>query len=403
MRATEPHLTSPPAGGWPSTRSHGQESYLVKSDRVALWITRTGACLGPVTFFPGEPNPIRPYAIAPWAEEPLPADTPPVIEHLRGDWFCSAFGANTESASGRPLPLHGETANGVWEGIARGETPPGCWIRMGIDLPVQGGRCEATTALLTAHSVIYQRHDLSGVTGPVNPGHHATLAFPQSERARLSFSALKHAATPPEPLESPERGGYSCLEPNTTIDDLSAVPCIDGTTTDLCRYPARGGYEDVAVLCTDPRVELGWSAVTCPEQGYVWFALRDARQLTGTLLWFSNGGRHYPPWNGRHVNVLGVEDMTGFFAVGLEASCRPNALSKRGIRTCLAPSADGGLSISYIQGVARTPRGFDQVAAIQPSQRGKSVVLYAHSGIHLEVPCEVDFIRTGRLSALECP
>jgi hypothetical protein len=150
-------------------------------------------------------------------------------------------------------------------------------------------------------------------------------------------------------------------------------------------------------------VALGWSAVTYPEQGFVWFALRDPQQLASTLLWFSNGGRHFPPWNGRHVNVLGVEDITGFFHVGLAASCRPNLLSERGIRTCLAPNAEGRLSISYIQGVARVPRGFDRVAMIEPHRTGGSVVLHAESEVAVEVGCHVDFLRTGTLPGLGLP
>ena len=65
--------------------------------------------LGPVAFFPQDPVPIRPYAIAPWAEESLPADTPPLIAALRGDFFCSAFGANDEAIRGCRLPLHGSS------------------------------------------------------------------------------------------------------------------------------------------------------------------------------------------------------------------------------------------------------------------------------------------------------
>jgi hypothetical protein len=95
-----------------------------------------------------------------------------------------------------------------------------------------------------------------------------------------------------------------------------AVPCIDGSVTDLCRYPARRRFEDVAILCADPTLDLAWSAVTLPEARYAWFALRDPRQLASTLLWFSNGGRDFAPWNGRHINVLDIEDVTAFFHVG---------------------------------------------------------------------------------------
>lgn len=390
-----------PMSQWPIARIQGQESFLLKSDLVELAQTVTGGMLGPVTFFPQARVPIRPYAVAPWAEERLPPGTPPLIAALRGDWFCSAFGENVEPHREQQLPPHGETANRDWQGIDRGENAVGCWLRTGVDLPLQGGRCEATTALMQNHSVIYQRHDLTGLSGPVNPGHHATLAFPPVDGAgRISFSQIAHAYTYFEPMERPENGGYSCLEPDVEILDMRAAPCVDGSTTDLSRYPARRGFEDIAILCTDPTVELGWSAVTFQESGFVWFALRNPEQLASTLLWFSNGGRHFPPWSGRHVNVAAVEDVTAFFHVGLAASCRANRLTAHGIRTCLEPDAKGRLSVAYIQGVARIPSDFDQVARIETQASG-GIVLIAESGVVVEVNCHTEFLYTNRLPGME--
>ena len=397
--------SAPPTNGmtnWPMARIQGQESFLLKTQAVELAVTAAGGMLGPVSFFPQDAVPIRPYAVAPWAEESLPPGTPSMLASLRGDWFCSAFGENSEPHAGHQLPPHGESANRKWRGIARGETAAGCWFRLGVDLPLQGGTCEATTALLFDQSVIYQRHDLAGLTGPINPGHHATLVFPDVEGAGcLSFSRFRHARTYFEPPARRENRGYSRLQPDVEISDLRVVPCVDGSTTDLCRYPARRGFEDIAILCTAPDVEFGWSTVTLPAEGFVWFALRDPQQLTSTLLWFSNGGRHYPPWNGRHLNVLGVEDMTGFFHAGLAASCRPNPLSERGVRTCLQPDAEGRLSIPYIQGVTRIPAGFDRVASVESGPDDSSIRIYAESGALVEVRCQTAFLRTGVLPGLE--
>lgn len=380
------------------------KSFPLHTRAIELSLTAVGGMLGPVTFFPKSAAPIRPYAIAPWAEELLPSGTPPMLAALRGDWLCSAFGENIEPHAGRKLPPHGETANRDWECLGRSEAAVGCALRLGVELPLQGGYCEATTALLNDHTVIYQRHDLCDLTGPINPGHHATLAFPDIEGAgRLSFSLHIHARTYFEPTERPENRGYSWLKPDAEITNLREAPCIDGSMTDLCRYPARRGFEDVAILCTDPKVELGWSAVTFPEQEFAWFALRDPKQLASTLLWFSNGGRHFPPWNGRHINVMGIEDITAFFHVGIAASCRPNLLTERGIRTCLEPDTQGRLSIPYIQGVARIPAGFDEVASIRPEHHGGAISLVAKSGIVVPVRCQVDFLKTGKLPGLEFP
>jgi hypothetical protein len=387
---------------WPSARIRGQESFLLQSSAVKLAITKACGMVGPACFFPDDLLPIQPYAIAPWAEEGLSADTPTMIAALRGDWFCSAFGENAEAYAGRHLPPHGETANGVWRGIDRVETSAGSWLKLAIDLPLQGGYVESTTALIEDHPVVYQRHDLSGLTGPCNPGHHATLAFPHRAGAgSLSFSRLVHARTYVEALEQPENHGSSWLKPDVEITDLHHVPGIDGSTTDLCRYPARTGFEDIAILCADPTLEFAWSSVTFAQEGYVWFSLRDPKQLASTLLWFSNGGRRFPPWSGRHFNVMGIEDITAFFHVGIAASCKENPLTRRGVRTCIAPNGDGRLSIPYIQGVARVPARFDQVARIKRGAQGKSVALIAESGVTVDIPCHIDFLRSGLLPGLD--
>src|SRR5262245_720783 len=99
-------------------RIHGQASFLLKTRTVELAVTATGGMLGPVTFFPQDPAPIKPYAVAPWAEESIPQDIPPMLRALRGDWFCSAFGGNEEPHAGQQLPPHGETANCEWRAIA---------------------------------------------------------------------------------------------------------------------------------------------------------------------------------------------------------------------------------------------------------------------------------------------
>lgn len=388
----------------PVARIAGQDSFLLTTRLVELAITVTGGQLAPVTFFPGTSNPIRPYAIAPWAEEPIPASTPPVLATLRGDFFCSAFGGNDEPVRGQRLPLHGETANNPWEGIAQGETYAGAWLRLGIDLPLQGGRCQATTALLADHSVVYQRHDFTGLTGALNPGHHATLKLPDVPgSARLSFSSARFAHTYLEPLEHAANNSASALAPNVEIKDLRRARCADSSVTDLTSYPARRGFEDLAVVCADPTLPFAWSAVTVAEEGYAWFALRNPQQLASTLLWFSNGGRGYSPWSGRHVNVLGVEDMTAFFHVGLAASSRPNLLSAHGIRTYLDPGAKGRLSIPYIQGVTPIPAGFDCVADIGVDQGSDNLVLHAESGAVARTRCHLDFLRTGRLPGLDLP
>jgi len=376
-----------------------QPSYILATKTVEAAITQRAAMLAPVTFF-RDTAPLQPYSIAPWAEERLDPGTPQVVACLRGDFLCSAFGGNDEPFEGKRLPVHGETANEVWDFVSFDKGKGGVVLRQSIRLSLQGGGCDKTTALVEKHNIVYQRDDFSGVNGPINPGHHAMLRFPDKPGcARLSFSPFVYAHTFVEPTEHPEKRGYSILKPNAPVSDLTGVPRSDGALTDVTVFPARRGFDDIMIICADPSREFAWSAVTFSEDGYVWFTLRDPRLLPSTLLWMSNGGRYYAPWNGRHVNVLGVEDMTGFFHYGLAASARDNLLTQKGIKTCHRLKPSDTLRIPYVQGIARVPKGFDRVASIE-IESDASIKLTAPSGATQSVPCFASFVKTGEIKGL---
>ena len=132
--------------------------------------------------------------------------------------------------------------------------------------------------------------------------------------------------------------------------------------------------------------------MTFPAEGYVWFALKDPRVLRQTVFWLSNGGRHYAPWNGRHVNVLGLEEVTAYFHYGLAESAKKNPLSAVGVPTCFTLNARTPLTVNYIMAVAPIPKGFDRVAQILPTADGRSVRLVSRSGGKVRVPIDLNFL-----------
>ena len=98
------------------------------------------------------------------------------------------------------------------------------------------------------------------------------------------------------------------------------------------------------MVTADPKLPFAWNAVTFPRERYVYFALRDPRMLRHTILWISNGGRHYAPWNGRHVNVMGLEEITGNFHMGLAESAQRNPLNERGVAVVVITNQSDTLS-----------------------------------------------------------
>jgi hypothetical protein len=190
-------------------------------------------------------------------------------------------------------------------------------------------------------------------------------------------------------MEDPARGGYFSLRTGATFRQLRRVPLGAGGYADLTRYPARAGFEDLVLLATRSTQPLAWMAVTFPKERYLWFALKNPRQLASTLLWHSNGGRHYAPWNGRHRSVLGIEDVTAYFDLGLAASARPNQLSRRGVPTTLTLTRDRALRIPYVMGVTAIPRGFQTVHGVRFGR--DNVVFVSPSGVTARQVVDMSF------------
>ena len=114
-----------------------------------------------------------------------------------------------------------------------------------------------------------------------------------------------------------------------------------------------------------------------------------------TIFWLSNGGRHYPPWNSRHVNVMGLEEVTSYFHLGLAESARQNPISRKGFPTCLALNPKHPLVVPYIMGVAGIPAGFDRVTSIRAAQGGRAILLESASGRQARAAVEVAFLQAG--------
>ena len=369
----------------------GQPSWRLSTAEVEAFVTRRGGQLGPVTFHRNE-RAISPYALAPWAEEETDPQLPPMLKVLRGDFFCLPFGDNSTPYRGETHPPHGETANALWQFKAREESDGRSTLRLELQLQARPGHVEKAITLRAGHNAVYSRHTVSGLNGPMNFGHHAMLQFPDIEGSGLiSTSDFRFGQVFPGQFEDPLQGGHFSLMPGAQFETLDHVPLLAGGTTDLSRYPARRGYEDLVMLIGDEASPFAWTAVSFPEQGYVWFALKDPRVLRQTILWMSNGGRPYAPWNGRHFNVLGLEEVTSYFHFGLAEAVKPNPLSERGIPTHLEFDAAAPLVVNYITAVAPVPTTFGRLRAIEPFGADK-VKLIAESGASVTTNIELEFL-----------
>jgi hypothetical protein len=357
---------------------------------VRAFLTRTGGQLAPVVFTVGRRQ-VQPFTIAPWTQEPLPG-VPVMLKVLRGDFFCCPFGGNAAPFRGERHPPHGETANRDWTFRSRERKGTTTVLHTSMQLRVRPGRVDKRLVLHRGHSAVYCEHLLSGLRGPMPIGTHPMLRLPDEPGAgHLSVSPFIRGQVVPVAWERPEARGYSRLETGAQFASLRRVPTRGGGTTDLSRFPTRRGFEELVQLESDVRLPFAWTAMAVPREGYVFFALKNPRVLRATVLWFSNGGRHYPPWNGRHLNVIGLEEVTAFFHLGLAESASPNGLNRAGTPTALSLRPDRPLRVAHILALAAIPRDFDAVKAIVPAQGG--VTLSSRSGRRVFAPLDLEFVR----------
>ena len=83
------------------------------------------------------------------------------------------------------------------------------------------------------------------------------LKFPDAPGSgRISTSRLRHGQVAPLPLEDPAKRGYSALRPGAAFRRLDRVPAAAGGTTDVSRYPARRGFEDLVMLVHEAREKI---------------------------------------------------------------------------------------------------------------------------------------------------
>jgi hypothetical protein len=354
-------------------RIHGAPSWRFSTDRVKAWLTRDGGHLGPVEFRLGR-RIVQPYSVAPWLPGDVRPELPAVLRSLRGDFFCCPFGRNDEPWRREKHTLNGETASGRWSLLGLTCHDGGVRLTAEMRTTTRLGRVIKTIELRNGETNVYCRHELRGYSGPMCLGHHTMLRFPEADGAGLvATSPFRHGQVSPLPFQQPSQGGYQSLVPGARFRRLDRVPLATGGYADLSRYPARAGYEDL-VMVSAPTGPLAWTTVSFPREGYLWFGLKDPTVLPSTILWCSNGGRHYAPWSGRHRRVLGLEEVAAYFAFGLAASARPNPLNRQGVPTTVSLSRNRPLRVNYIMGIVEIPSTFGHVSKVRCHAGGVTFV-----------------------------
>jgi hypothetical protein len=322
---------------------------------------------------------LTPLHTAPWVgalgAEALP-DLPPVERGLAGDFFCAAFGVNDVE----PAPPHGWSANSRWQVT---ETGPGK-IAARLERRVMGAVIEKTLTLSDEAPLLVQEHKIIGGDGALTVAHHPMVHLKAG--GRLCVSNKSAALSSDVPLEA----GRNRLQCPARVTDLCAFPGADGTPVDLTDLPIGTAHEDFVTLVEASDSPMGWTAILRHAEDDIVFFLKDPSVLPVTMLWHSNGGRDYAPWDGCHTGVVGVEDGCAAGAAGHAAALGPNPVSSQGVPTALPLEANRTHRIVHVIGAIARPKDWTRVTDIRATS--DSLVLSGDAGPARSLPFENPFL-----------
>ncbi|MDX8503680.1 hypothetical protein RFM99_35605 [Mesorhizobium sp. VK4C] len=331
---------------------------------------------------------LKPLHRAPWVGSPretLPENLPEGTVRLSGDFLCAPFSTSDVEAA----PLHGWTANSEWDVVENGAIAGGWRAVFRLRRKVMGAAVDKIFTLRDNHPFLYQEHVFSGGSGAISVAHHPMTVM--QDGGRLAFSPKRLAVTPATPLEpDPARGRFRLAYP-ARATDLTHFPIAAGGTADLTDYRMEARGEDFITLVEADHDGPGWTGLARRAEQDLVLVLKNPAELPVTMLWFSNGGRDYAPWSGRHVGVLGIED--GRAAVGHAASLGDNWLKHEGVATAFALAEGRSVSFRHVIGAvpladAEPPSGIETVA--------DRMRILAAEGCAKDVPFDEEFLRVGR-------
>ena len=351
-------------------------AHTLSATGITAGFTPAGGILYPLSIT-DEGAEISPLHAAPWTTEEVPETAPLHQIALRGDFLAAPMGAGDDG-------LHGIAANGIW---AVTPTAPST-LRAVLTGQINGATVVKELSVTDNHPFLYQRHLFIGGHGQIPVCTHAMIAVPNG--AKLSFSRKRWFETLAAPLEADPAKGRSRLAYPRRQEDPTDFPAADGSTLNLLKYPWADAHDDFVTAVDDPSVTLGWAAVVRPKEGDLILSLKNAQVLPMTMLWHSNGGRDYAPWNGRHQGCLGIEEGAALPVLGLSSAETPDPLTAAGQPGLLALDPEGTTEIRTILGAVHWPSG-QSIAGVM--LQGDTLTITGDWGAERQLPIRGDWLR----------
>lgn len=282
---------------------------------------------------------------APWLKENYYQDKAGLMEHLSGEWACVPFGFVTQDSS---LFLanapHGLPCHSAWTVKELSEDKSKLTIC--YDYPSDNDLKHIERTIELSEDKVYlsftivSKKDCSAPMGvhPVFP----TKGMENELELEIAGDGMVY--------------GIEC-EPNVSrlvtgayFDSLSAVPLkeqyhnLDGNSTvmDGTHLPKPYDTEEI-IQMLHPN---GEAILKYKNKGLKVTLSWDKELIPTCLLWISNYGRKFAPWNGENC-CLGIEPIAGAWDLAQQSVNNDNAIVKEGVPTTVSLKAGSPITFNY--------------------------------------------------------
>ncbi|HCJ6654004.1 TPA: hypothetical protein NVL90_001379 [Klebsiella oxytoca] len=264
------------------------------------------------------------------------ASQPPLMRQLGGEWVGVPFGHGDDGKYFQPEYPHGMPANSLWHwrSLTKNQTTMGyCYPE---SYPLR--ELERTIILSDDGQVFFSLRIEAREDCALPVGLHPIFPF-GGDWGPLHLLGLDDI--PALSYPSPPEAGVSKLLPLQPLSSIKAAPTSNGELWDLTHLPLPAKTEEIVQLLPPiHQVGLEWPRLDL-QVTLDW----DTEWLPYCLLWFSNGGREYAPWDGRNY-CLGIEPIHSAWDSG-PGAVQKNLLSEKGFSTTLSLKANKAITIKY--------------------------------------------------------
>lgn len=282
---------------------------------------------------------------APWLGSDFYQKPGTLQDHLAGEWPCVPFGWVSEDNRFFKVRFsHGAPCHNTWQCVQVDEASSKVVLEYDFAPDYPLAKCIRTIELLEdrvkLHLKVIAKEDCKLPFG-VHPCFKVDRDFNQIE-LEIQGDGVVYGMPCEQDISRLASGQYFKTLHEVPLDEKYHNKDGNGTTVDLSHLPFAYNTEEIAQML-HPQ---GQAIVRYPKRNLQLTLKWDQDKVPTCLLWMSNYGRNYEPWNGTNC-CLGIEPIAGAWDLANLSLEENNPVAIHNVKTTVEFKKDQDFDFDY--------------------------------------------------------